>query len=144
MPTALLLKDGRGDHPRSSRIDPQGDVGLQRIWREWQACQIVEEERLNFWYNLNRLNPAMRNKESNRIHKHIEFFSELLNDATSEILPHVSNVVCNKRKKMQLQETIHAVMDEGLRSQIVTLNMDRMKHSSVPMRAFSEGFQRAG
>ena len=44
-----------------------------------------------------------------------------------EILPHVSKVARNKRKKMQQQETIHAVMDEVLRSQIVTLNMEHGK-----------------
>ena len=45
---------------------------------------------------------------------------------------------------MQQQETIHAVMDEVLRPQIVTLNMEHGKYSSVPMCAFSEGFRRAG
>ena len=28
MPTVLLLKDGRGDHPRASRINPQGDTSV--------------------------------------------------------------------------------------------------------------------
>ena len=31
MPTVLLLKDGRGDHPRASRINPQGDDGTSGI-----------------------------------------------------------------------------------------------------------------